>query len=129
MDALARQAPEDTRAYFTGGATAVLIGWRETTIDIDIKLIPERDEILRAIPRLKDNLEINVELASPGDFIPELPNWQSRSAFIAAEGPLSFYHYDFYAQTLAISQLQGRPQTHSVREASVADDTQKGRRH
>lgn len=61
----------------------MLIGWRETTIDVDIKLVPERDEILRAIPRLKENLEINVELASPGDFIPELPDWQSRSAFIA----------------------------------------------
>jgi len=70
MEALACQASEDARAYFTCGTTAVLIGWRETTIDVDIKLIPESDEILRAIPRLKENLEINVELASQAILFP-----------------------------------------------------------
>jgi hypothetical protein len=44
---------------------------------------------------------LNIELASPDDFIPELPGWQERSQFIRQEGKLSFYHYDFYAQALA----------------------------
>ena len=44
---------------------------------------------------------LNIELASPGDFIPELPEWQERSRFIQQEGKLAFYHYDFYAQALA----------------------------
>jgi len=121
MEALACQASGDARAYFTGGATAVLIGWRETTIDVDIKLVPERDEILRAIPRLKENLEINVELASPGDFIPELPDWQSRSAFIATQGRLSFYHYDFYAQTLAKIERGHARDREDVRELIARD--------
>jgi hypothetical protein len=78
-----------------------LLGWRTSTIDIDLKIIPESDEILRRLPELKERLQLNIELASPGDFIPELPGWQERSLFIQQEGKLAFYHYDFYAQALA----------------------------
>lgn len=76
---LARSAEEAARVYLTGGATAVLLGWRPTTIDVDMKLVPEADALLRAIARLKDQLAINVELAAPSDFIPELPGWDGRS--------------------------------------------------
>jgi hypothetical protein len=31
---------------------------------------PESDELLRAIPKLKETLNINVELASPDQFMP-----------------------------------------------------------
>lgn len=51
--------------YLVGGATAVLIGWRESTLDVDIKLIPESDQLLREIPRLKQELDLNIELARP----------------------------------------------------------------
>jgi hypothetical protein len=101
MRALGAEAESETRLFFTGGATAVLLGWRPSTIDLDIKLEPETDRLLRAIPALKESLEMNVELASPGDFIPELPGWRDRSAFIAREGKLSCYHYDLAAQALA----------------------------
>jgi len=101
MRALAREAVEEGRVYVTGGATAVLQGWRESTLDVDIKITPEHDRLLRAIPALKEALQINVELASPDDFIPQLPGWQDRSRFIAREGKLSFHHYDFYAQALS----------------------------
>jgi hypothetical protein len=43
-------------------------------------------------------------LAAPDQFIPEVPGWQERSAFIARHGRLSFHHYDFYAQ--ALSKIQ-----------------------
>jgi len=96
----------ESRVYLTGGASAVLLEWRESTIDVDLKIEPERDEVLRAIPELKDLLEINIELASPGDFIPELPGWRDRSPFIVKEGDLFFHHYDFYSQ--ALSKLERR---------------------
>jgi hypothetical protein len=80
---------------------AVLEGWRASTIDVDLKMVPEQDEVFRAIPRLKEELSINVELASPPDFIPELPGWDDRSRAIRTEGSLTFCHYDFYAQVLA----------------------------
>ena len=44
---------------------------------------------------------MNVEIASPAHFIPELPGWQERSRFIERQGKVSFFHYDFYAQALA----------------------------
>lgn len=90
-----------TRLYLVGGATAVLEGWRASTVDVDIHLVPEDDALFRAIPRLKEELEINVELASPAHFIPELPGWESRSKFVLDAGKVSCYHYDFYAQALA----------------------------
>jgi hypothetical protein len=101
MKALGRAGRSSARIYFVGGVSAVLLGWRETTIDIDLKLIPEASEILKALPDLKERLQINVELASPDDFIPALPGWEERSGFIAREGAIDFFHYDFYAQALA----------------------------
>src|SRR5690349_15157825 len=89
------------RIYLVGGATAVLLGWRDSTVDIDMKLVPDTDEILRTLPELKERLQLNVELAAPDDFIPPLPGWQERSPFITREGSVDFFHYDFYAQTLA----------------------------
>lgn len=99
--ALGRAAPGAARAYFTGGATAVLLGWRPSTVAIDIKLVPDRDELYRAIPRLKEQLQINVELAAPDDFIPVKDGWPDRSPFIERDGLLSFHHFDLYAQALA----------------------------
>jgi hypothetical protein len=101
MRALGAEADQAARLYFTGGATAVLIGWRPTTIDVDIRIIPEVEGLLRAIPRIKEQLQMNIELACPADFIPELPGWEGRSLSIGREGHLAFYHYDFYAQALA----------------------------
>lgn len=100
MKAVGRAGKKNARIYLVGGASAVLFGWRETTIDIDLKLVPEVNEILKALPQLKEQLEINVELASPDDFIPPLPGWQE-SAFIRREGEIDFFHYDFYGQALA----------------------------
>ena len=101
MAALGAEARHEGRIYLVGGATAVLIGWRSSTIDVDLKLVPEDDDVLRAIPRLKDELEINVELASPDAFIPEVGGWETRSPFVAREGRISFHHYDLYSQALA----------------------------
>ena len=101
MRALGAEAAEDGAVYFTGGATAVLLGWRASTLDVDILLIPEQESVLRAVPQLKNELQVNVELASPRDFIPVPDGWEDRSIFAAREGRLSFYHFDPYAQALA----------------------------
>ena len=101
MRQLAIGITKASRVFLVGGATAVLLGWRDATIDVDLKIIPESDEILRKLPTLKEQLQINIELAAPDDFIPELPAWQERSRFIRQEGKLTFLHYDLYAQALA----------------------------
>jgi hypothetical protein len=89
------------RIYLTGGSTAVIEGWRETTVDVDLRFEPEADELLRAIPALKELLGVNVELASPPDFIPELPGWRERSPHVVREGRVDVYHFDFYSQALS----------------------------
>ena len=48
----------------------MLHGWRLATIDVDIKLVPDHDVVLRAIPALKESMRLNIELAAPDDFIP-----------------------------------------------------------
>jgi uncharacterized nucleotidyltransferase DUF6036 len=101
MRALGRAATGEARVYFTGGATAVLNGWRPSTIDVDIRVVPEQDAIFRAIQELKEQLQINVELASPDHFIPVKPGWEERSPFIARNGQISFHHFDLYAQALS----------------------------
>jgi hypothetical protein len=99
--ALASHTKADVRIYITGGATAVLRGWRPTTVDIDMKIVPKSDPVLRALPELKEQFRLNVELVSPADFLPELPGWQDRSPFIVREGSISYFHYDPYAQALS----------------------------
>ncbi|MBF2015483.1 MAG: hypothetical protein IGS23_09850 [Rivularia sp. T60_A2020_040] len=103
MKALGREASGSGCIYFTGGASALLIGWRSSTVDIDIRLDPEPPGIFQVIAKLKQRLDINIELASPQDFLPPLPEWRNRSVFIGREGAISFYHYDFTSQ--AISKL------------------------
>jgi hypothetical protein len=102
--------------FFTGGVTAVLLGWRPSTIDVDLKILPERDALLRAIPELKEALQLNVELASPVDFIPVPPGWEEGGQFIDRAGRVSFYHFDFYAQALAKLERSHEQDLADVRE-------------
>ena len=99
--ALGKAVRGSGRIYLVGGATAVLYGWRETTIDIDLKALPEPPGLFEAIHQLKESLDLNIELASPDQFIPELPGWEDRSPFIIRHGQIDFYHYDPYSQVLA----------------------------
>lgn len=101
MNTLGREAQGSGCIYFTGGASALLIGWRGSTVDIDIRLDPEPPGIFQAIAKIKRDLNINIELASPQDFLPPLPGWRDRSVFIGRKGQISFYHYDFTAQALS----------------------------
>jgi hypothetical protein len=104
LAAIGQRATGPGTIYLTGGATALLYGWREATIDVDIKPDPEPPGLFEAIAALKESLDVNIELASPDQFIPAVPGWRERSTFIVRHGEVSFYHYDFYSQTL--SKLQ-----------------------
>lgn len=106
MAALGQRVRGEGVIYLTGGATAVLHGWWPTTIDVDLKPDPEPVGFFEAIAGLKDELDLNMELASPDQFIPAIPGWRERSLFIAQHGRLKFFHYDPYGQ--ALSKLQRR---------------------
>ena len=98
---LGRTVPTGTKMYLTGGATAVLQGWRDSTVDIDVRFEPDSDAPLRRIAELKEKLAVNVELASPLDFLPELPGWRDRSRFRFREGNLEIFDFDLYSQALS----------------------------
>lgn len=98
---LGRSVPHGTRMYLTGGATAVLEGWRESTVDIDVRFEPDADPALLKIKELKETLGVNVELASPLDFLPPLPGWRQRSPFRFREGDLEVFDFDPYSQALS----------------------------
>jgi hypothetical protein len=100
-EALGRMARRPTRIYLTGGASAVLEGWRNSTVDVDLRLEPDADELLSALPALKERLRLNIELASPPDFIPALPGWENRSPIAFSVGNAEIRHFDFYSQALS----------------------------
>ena len=110
-----KELREETSVYLVGGTTAVLLGWRASTIDIDLKIIPD-SEAYAAIARLKEALDVNIELASPDDFLPPLPGWRERSPFIAREGKVSFHHFDFYSQALSKIERGFQKDLEDVRE-------------
>jgi hypothetical protein len=105
LTALAEQlgaaADRKTIVYLTGGATAVLEGWRDSTVDVDVRFEPDSDKLLRTLPQLKEQLQINIELASPPDFIPELPGWQERSPVVLEAGNVQVRNFDPYSQALS----------------------------
>lgn len=116
MRALGRRARTSGRIYLVGGGSAVLMNWRATTIAIDIELDPALEPLLKEVPALKEELQINVELASPSHFIPPVPGWQDRSPFIVREWLVDFHHYDFYAQALSKIERAHARDEEDVRE-------------
>lgn len=73
----------------------------DTTIDLGLKFDPEPAGVFEAIPALKRERQVHVELAAPSDFLPPLPGWRDRSGFIGRFGTLDMHHYDFVSQALA----------------------------
>lgn len=101
LSELGRRVRAPHTLYLVGGSSAVVIGWRRSTRDVDLRPEPDSDELLRALSELKQSLDINIELASPLDFLPELAGWQDRSPYVGSWGALHVRHLDFRLQALA----------------------------
>ncbi len=101
FERLGASARSSGACFITGGGSAILFGWRDTTVDVNLKFEPEPAGVFDAIPTLKRELGINVELACPSDFIPPLPGWRDRCRHIGSFGKLEVFHYDFASQALA----------------------------
>jgi hypothetical protein len=101
MREIARSAPSNGayRVYLVGGATALLAGWRASSIDAD--LFCEQNEVFRDIQEIKERLNINVEFVRPEEFVPALSGTEDRHVFIEAIGVVSYFHYDPYAQVFS----------------------------
>ena len=56
--------------------------------DLREQRFDQKTSQLRAsLTRLKEDLQLNFELASPDDFIHALPDWEERSPYIAKRAP------------------------------------------
>jgi len=101
MKELARTSPkgQSYRVFVVGGGTAVLSGWRASTIDAD--LYCDQEGVFGDIQGIKDRLQLNVEFVRPEDFVPALVGSENRHIFIETVGNVTFCHYDPYAQLLS----------------------------
>jgi len=101
MKELARTAPRGGtyRVYLLGGGTAVYLGWRRSSIDVD--LFSDQQDVFGDIQGIKERLNMNIEFARPEDFVPPLRGTPDRHVFVDTIGRITFYHYDPYAQLLS----------------------------
>jgi hypothetical protein len=100
---LGRAFHKQGRLYLVGGAALVHLGIRSgTTQDIDIEIrATNEDEMTEAIRRLKDTMKINVEFASPADFIPIPSQWEMNAKYVGRYGSIDVFYFDFYSITLS----------------------------
>lgn len=106
LAALSRAVRRPLRFYLVGGAAIVDLGLRRATVDIDFVAhsddVAALDELYRQLPALKDQLDVNVEWASPADFLP-IPEAAAlaRARYVRTVGTISVYHYDYASVALA----------------------------
>ncbi len=101
MRELARSLPrsQSGRVYFVGGGTAVWVGWRSSTLDVDLHGEPEK--LFDDIQEIKERLGVNIEFVQPEHFVPALEGTEERHVFIEKVNAVSFYHHDPYAQVFS----------------------------
>jgi hypothetical protein len=101
MRELARSADKDGlhSVYLVGGGTAVLEGWRASSVDVD--LYAASDAVFHDVQAIKERLQLNIELVRPEHFVPPLAGSADRHVFIETVGRVSYYHYDPYVQLLS----------------------------
>lgn len=91
------------RLYLVGGTQMVFAGFRGQTEDIDytVQLEGDHQGFTAAVRSLIRELNISVEPAGPGDFIPLPGGWEERSRFIGRYGQLDVYTFDPVSTALA----------------------------
>src|SRR5688500_6583955 len=92
MIELGRRVTSPGKVYFSEGASAVLMGWRERTLIVQLKPDPEPAGFFEALAHAKLLVNINIEVAAPSDSVPALPGWRERNEFIAKHGRIEFLH-------------------------------------
>lgn len=104
LKALGKEIRVPCRIYLVGGTSLVALGLRDQTIDIDLAYEIDNahhQKLIEAIRRLKEELNLNIEEASPGDFIPLPPGWKGRCIYIGTFGQVSAFHFDLYSTALS----------------------------
>jgi hypothetical protein len=105
LDFLGKSFHKAGRLYLAWGAALVHMGIRQgATMDIDVAIeASDEDEMVTAIRRIVEQMQINVEFASPGDFIPLPTQWMSQAHYVGRYGEVDVFYFDFYS--LALSKI------------------------
>ena len=105
LNALGKLFHKPGRLYLAGGAALVHIGLRSGfTMDIYVAIeASDEEEMVTAIRTLVEKMQINVEFASPGDFIPLPTHWMAHARYIGRYGSIDVFYFDFYS--LALSKI------------------------
>jgi hypothetical protein len=93
------------RIYLAGGAALVHMGLLSgSTLYIDVVIeTTAEDEMVKAIRQLAEQMQINIEFSSPGDFIPLPSQWMAHAKYIGRYGSLDAFYFDF--SSLALSKI------------------------
>ncbi len=105
LKALGKAFRKPGRLYIAGGAALVHMGLRSgSTLDIDVVIeATDEDEMVTAIRRLVEQMQLNIEFSSPGDFIPLPSQWMAQARYIGRYGSIDAFYFDFYS--LALSKI------------------------
>ncbi len=105
LNALEKAYRKAGRLYLAGGATLVHMGLRSgSTLDIDVVIeATDEDEMITAIRLLVEQMQINIEFASPADFIPIPSQWAAHAKYIGRYGKIDAFYFDLYS--LALSKI------------------------
>lgn len=105
LNALGKAFRKPGRLYLAGGAALVHMGLRSgSTLDIDVVIeATDEDEMVKAIRRLVEQMQLNIEFSSPEDFIPLPSQWMAQARYIGRYGSVDAFYFDFYS--LALSKI------------------------
>lgn len=105
LTALGRRLRRPVRFYLVGGSVLIDLGLRPATFDIDYVADADdpaaMDDLEAAIRALKNELSVNVEPASPADFLPVPRSALARSRFVGQWGVVSVYYYHLPSLVIA----------------------------
>jgi hypothetical protein len=106
LQQLGRAFRKQARLYLVGGAALVHLGVRPGfTQEVDIQVSGANEgELIVAIQQLIQQMQVNVEFASPMDFIPLPSQWEMGAQFAGRYGKIDVFYFDFYC--IALSKIE-----------------------
>ncbi len=106
------------RLYLVGGAALVHLGVRSGfTQDIDVEVAGGNEgDMFTAIRGLVEQMNINVEFASPRDFIPLPSQWETHARYVGRYGLIDVFYFDFYS--IALSKID-RGNTRDINDVKL----------
>ncbi len=106
------------RLYLVGGAALVHLGIRSGfTQDIDVEVAGnDAGDMFTSIRGLVEQMNINVEFASPRDFIPLPSQWETHARYVGRYGSIDVFYFDFYS--IALSKID-RGNTRDINDVKL----------